>query len=125
MAQSAAARAGATEQLIDVLALTLARQLHKPQFRELSNLGARRIITDGGGEMLQKLKLVPPGIHVDEVDDDHTTDVAQLQLTADLSSRLTVGPKNRFARIGGPGERSRIDVDHRERLGGLDDHVTA
>ena len=73
--------------------------------------------------MLQQLELITTGIHVDEIDDDHPSDVTQLELTSDLDRRLTVGPQNGFARIGRPCERARVHVNHRERFGGLDNHV--
>ena len=123
VAQAATAGAGATEQLVDVLALALAGEFHQAQFRELGDLGTGRVIADGLGEVLQQLQLVAAGLHVDEVDDHHASDVAQLELAGDLHRRLTVGPEHRLARVGGAGEGARVHVDHRERLGGLDDHV--
>ena len=123
MAKPPAAGTGSPEQLINILALTLARQLHKTEFCELGNLRASGIITNRAGEMLQQLQLITTGVHVDEVDDDHPTDVAQTQLPRDLNGRLTVGPEHRFPGIRRAGERARVDINHRERLGGLDDHV--
>ena len=73
--------------------------------------------------MLQQLELITTGIHIDEVDDDHPTDVAKLELASDFDRRLTVGPQNGFARIGRSCERARVHIDHRECFGGLDDHV--
>ena len=73
--------------------------------------------------MLQQLQLITTGIHVDEVDDDHPADVAQTQLPGNLNGCLTVGPEHRFPGIRRAGERTRVDINHRERLGGLDDHV--
>ena len=75
--------------------------------------------------MLEQLQLIAAGLHVDEVDDHHATDVAQFQLTGDLGGRLVVGPQHRLAGIGRAGEGARVDVNHRQGLGGLDDHVTA
>ena len=121
--QATAAGAGTPEQFVDVLPLALAGELHKAQFRELSNLGARRIVAHGFSEVLEQLQLIAARLHIDEVDDHHTTDVAQLELAGNLDSRFTVGPEHRLPRIGGAGKRARVHVNHRERLGGLDDHV--
>ena len=74
--------------------------------------------------MLQQLQLVAAGIHVDEIDNHHPTDIAQLQLAGNLHRRFAVGPQHRFPGIGGAGEGARVDVDDGERLGGLDDDVT-
>ena len=73
--------------------------------------------------MLEQLQLIPPGIHIDEIDDDHAADVAQLELTRNFNRRLTVRPKHRFAGVGRTCERSGIHIDHRQGFGGLDDHV--
>ena len=123
MAKPSATGAGSPEQLINILTLTLTRQLNKTEFRELGNLGASCIITNRTGEVLQQLQLITTGIHVDEVDNDHPTDVAQTQLPRDLNGRLTVGPEHRFPRVRRASERTRVHINHREGLGGLDDHV--
>ena len=75
--------------------------------------------------MLQQLKLITSGIHVDEVDNDHATDVAELQLTPNLSSGFAIGPEHRLTGVGGTGEGARVHINHSESLGGLDDHVAA
>ena len=124
MAKATAAGAGATKQLIDVLTLAFAGQLHQAKLRELGDLGAGAVMAHGLGEMLQQLQLVAARLHVDEVDNHHATDVAQLELTGNLNGRFTVGPQHRLAGIGRAGEGARVHVDHREGLGGLDDHVT-
>lgn len=74
--------------------------------------------------MLQQLELITTGIHIDEIDDDHPADVSKLELTTDLNRSLAVGPQNGFSSIGRAGERSGVHVNHRERFGGLDDHVS-
>ncbi len=125
MAQAAATGAGPTEELVDVLALALAGQLDQAQFRDLGNLWPGFVIPHGRDKVLQQQKLIPARLHVDEIDDDHTTDVAQLELPGNLRGRLTVGPENRLAGVGRPGEGAGVDVNHREGLGGLDDHVAA
>ena len=75
--------------------------------------------------MFQQLQLIPARLHVDEIDHHDAADVAQLQLTGNLDRRLAIGPEHGFPGIGGAGEGARVDVDDGERLGGLDDHVTA
>ena len=124
MAQAPAARAGPAEKFIDVLALAFAGQLHQAKLGELGNLGTGRVVAGGLGEVLQQLQLVAAGLHVDEVDDHHAADVAQLQLAGDLHRCFAVGPQDRLAGVGRAGERSGVDVDDRQSLGGLDDHVT-
>ena len=123
MAEATTAGAGATKQLIDVLTLAFAGQLHQAKLRELGDLGPGPVMAHGLGEMLQQLQLVAARLHVDEIDNHHASDVAQLELTGNLNGRLTVGPEHRLAGIGRAGKGARVHVDHREGLGGLDDHV--
>ena len=100
MAEATAAGTSPTKQFVDVLPLTFARQLNQAQLRELRDLGPCGVIADRAGEMLQQLELIPAGIHIDEIDDDHPTDVAKLQLPRDFDRRLTVGPENGFSGVG-------------------------
>ena len=123
MPEAAATGAGTTEQLVNVLSLALAGQFHQTKFRQLGDLRSGSVIADRRGEVLQQLKLIPAGIHVDEIDDDHAADVAQLQLAGDLNGRLTIGPKHGLPCIGGPGEGARVHVNNGESLRRLDDHV--
>ena len=125
MTEAPTAGAGAAKQFVDVLTLALAGEFDQAQFGELGNLGARRIVTHGLGEMLQQLQLIAARFHIDEIDHHDAADVAQLQLTGNLDRRLAVGPEHGFPGIGGTGEGARVDVNDGERLSGLDDHVTA
>ena len=125
MAEATATGAGASEQFVEVLALALAGELNEAQFGELGDLGAGAVVAQDLGEMLQQLQLVAARLHVDEIDHHHAADVAQLELAGDLHRRLAVGPEDRFPGVGGAGEGAGVDVDHREGLGGLDDHVAA
>ena len=125
MAKAAAAGAGTAEEFVDVLALALAGELHQAELGELGDRGTGGIVPHGLGEMLQELELVAARLHVDEIDDHHTADVAEPQLAGDLHRRLAVGPEHGFSRIGRAGEGAGVHVDHREGLGGLDDHVAA
>ena len=125
MAKATTAGAGAPKQFVYVLPLALASELHQAKLSELSNLGPSGIVANRLGEMLQQLQLIAARLHVDEVDDHYTADVAQLQLAANLHRRFAVGPEHRLAGVGRTGERTGVYVDDCERLGGLDDHVAA
>ena len=125
MPKTAAAGAGTTEELVDVLALALAGQFHQTKLGQLGNLRPRSVIPNRRGEVLQQLQLIPAGIHIDEIDDDHAADVAQLQLAGDLDGRLTIGPQHGLPCIGRPGEGARVHVNDGESLRRFDDHVPA
>lgn len=68
------------------------------------------------------MKLV---LHIDEVDDDDPADVPKPELANDLIGSLEVGAKNRLFEIALTDVVSRIDIDGNERLGGVNDNVTA
>ena len=123
MAQATAAGASTPEQLVDVLTLALAGELHQTELGELGDLRPGGVVAHSLGEVLKQLQLIAARLHVDEVDDHHAANVAELELAGDLDGRLTVGPEHRLAGIGGAGERTGVDIDDGERLSGLDDHV--
>ena len=125
MTQPTATGAGPPEQFVDVLALSLAGQFNQTQFRELRNLRSSGIITNGPGEMLQQLELITTGVHIDEIDDDHATDIAQFELSRNFNRGFTIRPQHRFPCVGRSCERSRVHIDHGECFRRLDDHVTA
>ena len=125
MAQAPTAGAGPAKQFIDVLPLALAGEFHQPQFGDLGNLGARLVVAHGLGEMLQEHQLIPSRLHVDEVDNHHTADVAQLELTGNFCGGFTVGPEHRFAGIGRAGEGAGVHIHHGEGLRGFNDYVAA
>ena len=99
MAKTTTTGASSAEQFIDVLPLALTGEFHKTQLRQLSNLRTCRVVLNRSGEVLQQLQLITTRLHINEVDDDHTADIAQLQLPCNFNSSLTIGPKNRLASI--------------------------
>ena len=99
MPETAAAGTSPTEQLVNVLPLPFAGELHQAKFRQLRNLRTGAIVTHSCCEVLQQLQLIATGVHIDEIDDDHAADIAQLQLARNLNRCLTVGPENRFPSI--------------------------
>ena len=64
-------------------------------------------------------------LHVDEVDDDDAADVAQAQLLGDLLGRLEVVVEHRLLEARRADVLAGVDVDHRQRLGVLDDQRAA
>ena len=64
-------------------------------------------------------------LHVDEVDHDDAADVAQAQLAGDLLGRLQVVAEHRLLEVRGAHVLAGVHVDHRERLGVLDDERAA
>ena len=74
---------------------------------------------------LDDLVAVVPDLHVDEVDDDDAADVAQPELLGDLDRGLEVVAEDRLLEARRADVLAGVDVDHRERLGVLDDERAA
>ena len=64
-------------------------------------------------------------LHIDEIDDNDTAYIAQPELIGDFLHRLHVGLENGFFKIVFSDKTSRIDINHRQGLGSLDDNVAA
>ena len=121
-------RAGLGHDLAHAVGHVLARHLDEPERRDLDHVGLGAVLVERLAEHLQHRVAVAPAGHVDEVDDDDPADVSQPQLAHDLVGRLEVRPRDRVLELGAlaaAGERARVHVDHRHRLGVVDDQVAA
>ena len=123
-----AGRAGLREDLAHAVGHVLARHLDQAKRRDLDDVGLGAVLVERLAQRLQhRVAVARPG-HVDEVDDDDPADVAQPQLANDLVGRLEVRLGDRVLELGAlaaAGERARVDVDHRHRLGVVDHQVAA
>ena len=127
-ALAVAGGAGLGEDLAHALGHVLAGHLHQPERRDLHHVGLRAVLVERLAQHLEHGVAVARPRHVDEVDDDDPADVAQPQLAHDLVGRLEVGLGDRVLEPGAlaaAGERAGVDVDHRHRLGVVDDQVAA
>jgi hypothetical protein len=61
------------------------------------------------------------GFHVDEVDDDQATEVAQTELAGQFFGRFHVGLEGGFLDIGALGRAAGVDVDGNQCFGVVDD----
>ena len=68
---------------------------------------------------------LPGTLHVDQVDDDESADVAEAQLIDDLLDGLEVGLEDRLLEIRLADEAAGVHVDGGERLALVDDQVAA
>ena len=64
-------------------------------------------------------------LHVDEVDDDESADIAQADLASDLGGGFEVGLEDGFIEVFGALVTAGIDVDGDHGLGFVDDEVAA
>ncbi len=126
-----ARRAPTRHHLARAVRHVLARHLDEAERRDLHDEGLGAVAIELGAEgLFDGLPVLRVG-HVDEVDDDDPADVAQPELPHDLLHGLEVvldrrvlEPLRRALRARAD-EASRVDVDHRERLGVVEDQVAA
>ena len=109
----------------DTGANALARHFHKAEMRNPADLNARPIRLQAVLELLFNRPVVAVFVHVDEVDNDQSGQVAQTQLPGRLFGSLQVCLQRRvldrvFAR-----RAAGIDVDGDKRLGLVDDDIAA
>ena len=68
---------------------------------------------------------MPGLVHIDEIDNDQATHVAQPELAGNLVSGLAIRLDRRLLDIAFPGRAAGIDVDRHQRFGLVDDDITA
>jgi hypothetical protein len=109
----------------EALARALARHLDQAERRDGGDVRPGVVLRQRLLERLQHLLAVLLLFHVDEVDDDDAAEVAQPQLPRDRHGRLEVRAVDGFLEVAVPDERAGVHVDRGERLGLVDDQVTA
>src|SRR5262249_16496882 len=124
-ARSATARTGFGEQRAKILTDTLAGHLHEAELGDREHVGARFVLGERALERLLDLLAVFGHFHVDEIDDDDAAEVAQTDLPDDLGHRLQIDLQHRLLEITLADVLAGIDVDRHERLGVVDDDVSA
>jgi hypothetical protein len=67
---------------------------------------------------------MPSILHVDEVDNDDSTQIAQAHLTCDRLRSFQIGFEDRVVKTAAAHRATRIDIDRRQRLGWINDQVT-
>ena len=65
------------------------------------------------------------GVHVDEIDDDNTAEVAQAQLAGNHLRRLEIGLEYGVVKSAAADKTAGVDVDRGQRFCLVDDQVTA
>ena len=64
-------------------------------------------------------------LHIDKIDDDDTAQIPQTQLAGDDLGCFKIGFKNGVVKTAYPDESSRIDIDGGQRLGLIDNEISA
>ena len=126
-AQTVAGRAGGTQLSGQkIFADALARvNSSRPSGENDWDRRPRAIFAQAVFEGLDDLVAVAFRRHVDEVADNDSADVAQADLACDLRRSFDVRLDDRIVEVLAAGEFTRVDVDHRQRFGRLDDDRTS
>ena len=99
----------------------LARQFHQAEAADLAHLDAGAVETQGVAQAVLDFALGLAVFHVDEVDDDQATQVAQTQLAGQFIGGFEVGLERRFLDVGTFGGTTGVDVDSDQGFGVIDD----
>src|SRR3989442_8756177 len=124
-AATLARRAHHREQRPEVLTHPLARHLDQHHLGDLEHVGARLVLGQRALEGPVHLLAVLGRLHIDEVDDDDPTEVAQADLAHDLAHRLEVDLEHGLLEVALADVLAGVHVDRYERLGVIDDDVSA
>lgn len=99
----------------------LAGHLQQAEARDMADLNARPVLTDGFAQTVLHGALVANRSHIDKVDNDQAAEVAQTQLAGNLVSRFEVGVERRLFDIAAAGSAGGVDIDSGQRFSAVDD----
>ena len=99
-ARSVAARAGHVRALIESRPQPLAREFHEAEARNLAHLNAGSVVVKGIAQSLLDLSLGFCRLHVDEVNNDESSQVTQTELAPHLVGCLEVSAKRCLLDVG-------------------------
>ena len=99
----------------------LARELQETETGNLAGLHAGAVVAQSVAQAVFNFALVLGRFHIDEIDDDQTTEIAQPQLAGDFVSRFAVGAEGRFFDVVALGRAGGVHVDRHQGFGVVDD----
>src|SRR5574343_556246 len=106
-------------------ASALARYLHQAQAGKAVQRHAGAVARQRLGQLGQHRLAVLGVIHIDEIDNDDTAQIAQAQLARQRQRGFQVGLEDGFVEVAVADKATGVDVDGGHRLGLVDDQVTA
>ncbi len=119
-AGAGAARADVVTGLAQRRAQALTGHLQQAEARNMADLNARPVLTDGFAQTILHGALVANRGHIDEVDNDQAAEVAQTQLAGNFVSRFEVGIEGCLFDIAAAGGAGGVDIDRGQRFGAID-----
>ena len=90
-AGAVASGAGNVRALVQGRPQALPRQFHETEARDLAHLYTCAVVVKRVAQAILDIALGTTGLHVNEVDNDEATEVAQTKLPTDFIGRLEVG----------------------------------
>ena len=120
-AHAGAARARDMSGIADRRTQTLPRHLQQSEARQAADLDARTILLDRIAQPVFYGALVLLRQHVDEVDDDEATEIAQTQLPCNLVRRFEVRVESGGFDVAAARGACRVDVDGDQCFRGVND----
>ena len=106
VADAVAARTRDVGRLGERRAQPLARQLHQAEARDLAELHAGAVVAQRVLQAGLDFALVLGALHVDEIDDDESAQVAQAELAGDFVGGFEIGVERRRLDVAAPSSRA-------------------
>src|ERR1019366_2808033 len=120
-----ASRTRIGQQFLQALARALARHLDEPQFGNFERRGSRLVALERRRQRIADFLAIALAIHVDEIDDDDSADVAQPQLIYHFLYCFEVGLEDGVVLAALADEAAGIHVDCSQRFGLIENQVAA
>ena len=117
MAGATATRAGNRSAFAQSGTQSLATHLHQAEFADGAKLHTGTVLAQGVAQAVFHFAAVFRFVHVDKVNDDQATQVAQAHLASDLIGGFQVGAGGGFFDIATFDGTRRVDVDRHQGLG--------
>ena len=125
VAGAAAMRAGDEAGFGQRRAQPLPAHFQQAEMADVADLDARAVVLQRVFHAPFDHRVMALGLHVDEVDDNQAGEVAQPQLARRFIGGLQVGAQRCFLNIPLARRTPRVHVDRDQRLGLVDDQITA
>ncbi len=104
---------------------TLTRHLQQTETGDPAELDAGSVLMHGLTQTVFHFALMANRRHIDEVDNNQTTQVTQTQLTGNLIGRFQVGLQRSLFDIAALGGAGGVDIDGGQRFGRIDHDAAA
>jgi len=119
-ASSVAHRTHARHRFQEALVDPLSCHFHEPELGDVKHLGSSLVTRQGLAKRRGHRLAVALGLHVNEVNDDDSTNIAQTELSRNLFGGFEVVAEHGLFQVRRADVLAGVDVNDRERLGALE-----